>query len=164
MASPDYFVYDGDVGVPRRRPSTDDVGGYLKEDDQEYPPDPVTMMTADDMNQWTRLLAGYAKVLPVAVISVTFAAGVPSIAYFNSIASDLLAGDITVTDNNDGDTSLTWTAGKFPTLNAYAGGLTLNDDQTIDEHMAIPIANGVQVITESGGAGTDCDFTVYIHG
>ena len=164
MASPDHFTYDGDAGIPRRRPGVDDVGGFAKEDDQARPPNPLTMLAAADWNQISRLLVGLSKVAPVAVISVAINAGVPTIAFFASVASNLVAGDITPTDNGAGDTSLTWAADTFPVANLYPGGLTLNENAACDEHMAIPIANGVQVVTEDGGVGTDCDFTVYLHG
>ena len=165
MASPTFPVYDGDgVSVVPRRPGVDDVGGSAKEDNQKYPPNPLTMLAAADWNQVARLLVGFSRVLPVAVISVEITGGVPAISYFESVASNLVAGDITVTDNGAGDTSLTWTAGDFPVRNLNPAGLTLNEDAACDECMAIPIANGVQVITEDGGVGTDCNFTVYLHG
>jgi hypothetical protein len=161
----DYFTYEGDgASINPHRPGIADVGGAALADDQEKPPIPTEMPTADDWNQISKLATYSCRVLPVAVVSVSFSSGTPVCAYFQAINPNLTSTDITLTDNGNGDTSITWAAGTFPVRNLNAAGLTLNENAAIDEHMALPITNGVQVITESGGAGTDCAFTVYIHG
>ena len=165
MAAADYYVYSGDgVSVTAHRPSLENVGGAAKEDDQAYPPDPITMPTADDWNQLVQLVAYYSKVIPVCTVTVSFSAGAPVFSFFQALDPNLSSTDLTLTDNGNGDTSITWDAGDFPTRNLYPSGLTLNADAAIDEHFATPIANGIRVYTQSGGVGTNCAFTVNIHG
>jgi len=165
MAAADYYVYSGDgVAIDPHRPSLENVGGAAKEDDQAYPPDPITMPTADDWNQIVQLVSYYSKVLPVCSVTVSFSAGAPVFTYFQALDPNLVSGDLTLTDLGNGATRISWPAGTFPTRNLYPSGLTLNADAACDEHMAIPIANGIEVYTQDGGVGTDCAFTVCIHG
>jgi len=167
MPAAKFFTYDGDPPnlIPPRRPSTDDVGGNLKEDDQAAPPDPVTMPTADGHNQRSNLDVGLGKVAPVAKISVTFPAGVPGITKFVAVGTLVGSGDITVTDIGVGDTELTWPADTFPVATVEPSACCLNEDVAALAPVVTKIANGVKIKTRNAASAlTDIDFTVTIEG
>lgn len=96
--------------TPARRPSLADLGGAAKRDDTQYPPDPVTMPTAQNWNCFARELEGLAKLIPFCVIQVNFDAGAPFIQSLTSMRSTLTAEQLTITDNGNGDTTISWAA------------------------------------------------------
>lgn len=112
----DYFVFDGDGDNLPRRPGSDDVGGYAKEDDQAYPPDPVTMPTASDWNQIARLVLAFGRVCPVLVLSIDFDAGTPFVSGFAAASETLTADDITVTKTGTGVVRIAWPTDTLPPL------------------------------------------------
>ncbi len=158
MATPTTLVYDL---APPRRPGIGDVGGGAKLDDQEYPPDAVTMLTAADENQAENLLVAYGKVTPAAVFSLRFSAGAPILDIFSCASSLPTLGSFTVVDNGTGDTSVTWPANTFPSPVAPPfGGLT---GATVGMMAVEAITNGVRVRTlGSGGAAADLACTVVL--
>lgn len=159
MTTPALCVFDI---IPPRRPGIDDVGGAAKIDDAEFPPDPVEMPTAADDNQHQNLIVRYGLVVPVAVITVHLTAGVPSVFSVSSVVGSVVTGSFTVTDNGVGDTSLVWTANKFP---APVAGPTANvTGATIGQASAVAITNGVRVKTaNAAGAAADLDVVVFLY-
>ncbi len=159
MASPTTLVYDI---VPPRRPGIGDVGGGAKLDDQDYPPDPVTMMSAADENQQENLLVAFGKVTPSAVLSTKYTSTVPSIDLFSCASSLPVLGTFTVVANGTGDASITWPANTFPAPAARPkGGIT---GATVGMIAVESITNGVRIRTfGSGGAAADLPATVEIY-
>lgn len=65
-----------DLATPRR-PTLNDVGGAAKENDPVLPPpDPITMLEADQVNQWALLCQRLGGVVPLLVAFFTQSAGV----------------------------------------------------------------------------------------
>jgi hypothetical protein len=161
MATPDTCVFD--LEVPRR-PGLDDTGGGQKEDDQAQPPNPLTMLTANDMNQWAELLVRYGSVVPLVILSIHYAAGTPAITSLASVFSSALTpDDFDLTDNGTGDVSVTWDAGIFPARTvepeAIIGGATAGFATCTSE------THGVNVLTSgTGGSAADLNFNLHIYG
>lgn len=148
-----------DLATPRR-PSLDDIGGAVATDHASKPPTKGTMPYADAWNQMQRLCERLSAMSPVCGLSVTFSAGVPSVAQFTSMRTSVLIGAFTVTDNGTGDTTITWPANTFPTstLGPIVG---LNDGHgTV---FAVLVANGVRVLSKNvANVSTDFNFTVEV--
>ena len=105
--------------TPPRRPTLADVGGGAKLNDTAFPPDPVTMLTAEDVNQFSQLHTSLASVTPLAVFvadylsaSNTFAA--ISTAKFASVNPNMVASDITIDSSVGGQVTFTYPANKLP--------------------------------------------------
>lgn len=159
MASPEFYVFDGDPdnAVPPRRPGIDDVGGAAKEDDQAFPPDPVTMPTANDENQQERILVGLGKMTDTAKVYVKFIAGVPTIYAIRGAGNDLVASDFTPTDVETGKTKIACPSSKIiPPLFGKAF------PQATGDNTAVAYVSGsgeeITVETRTGGALADVDF------
>jgi len=108
MPSPDFLTYDGDVanGINPYRPGIDDVGGGQKLNDQNEPPDPITMLDARDFNEMSFLLVAHGKVTPAAIVLVTNA-GTPAIAGVRAAGSQIVSADFTVIHHATGDVEIT---------------------------------------------------------
>ncbi len=171
MTAPAYLVFDGDpTGTPPvypRRPSVADMGGAAYEDDATYAPEPDVMPMAEDANQVVKVVEGLTRTGAAVWMSVAFSTGTPTIHGMACLGTLLQASDFTLTDNADGDTSITWTATKLPVSNVWPAGLTLHaiPGFPIQQFAAVPITNGVQVLTrDTDGNGIDCPFTVMLAG
>ena len=112
--------------TPPRRPSLDDLGGAAKQDDADYPPNPVTMTDRGELELFARFFEGIGKVVPFCTIHVAFSAGAPYIVSLQSMRSSLVSGNLVLTDNGAGDTtiSLGWhrdivSTGKPTTTRGY---------------------------------------------
>jgi hypothetical protein len=149
--------------TPPRRPGIGDVGGGAKEDDVEFPPNPVTMATADEYNQIGGQVVGLWAVCAAAVVHVTISGGTPSITSVWSPRTGLVAGDFSLTDHGAGDTSVLHAGGKLPPATFPAFALQV-DDVEIDRVRAVPVTNGARVKTKLGATGTDCNFVVIFSG
>lgn len=148
--------------TPPRRPSLDDIGGATLADDAAYPPHKATMPYADQLNQCQTQIERLAAITEVVTLSVTFAAGVPSVSQFTAMRTTTVIGDFTVTDNGPGDTTITWPASTFPTS---TGGpmVTINEDVDALAPRALLVALGVRVVTKNAAAAaTDIAFTVTV--
>lgn len=157
--TPDTLVYDLDLP---RRPSLDDVGGAQKEDDAQFPPDPRTMLTAADWNQVSKLVAGLARVSPLAVISVEYDDGAPVVSKLLTPGSKLSPESFTMTHNDTGDLEISWESDALPVPGA-GPSVTVNEDTP---HMAtvVSVTNGVRVRTwDSSGVAADAAFTVFVY-
>ena len=157
------YHYDAALGNTVTRPGLSDIGGGAKEDDQEYPPDPVTMPTADDENQQEMILVGFGQVTSPVATSIEFAAGVPQFKYLNAIDYNLLAADFTIVDNGVGDTTIYTAAVNLPARFLDPTG-TINENTAQGTICAVPYAAGanlgVRVYTYAAGVAADLDFTV----
>ena len=161
MSTPEHYVYDGDGGsVAPRRPSLDDVGGGAKANDAKYPPDPETMPTAEDENQAENLLVGLCEVAPTLSVHVTFSGGTPQLAAFAKMATNIVSGDITLTDDATGQTSITLASGKLP-VTAMPPSIQVYGE--VDRVWAEAVTGGWRVHTKLGATYTDVAFKIDFH-
>jgi hypothetical protein len=157
---PTYCSYDGSVsaGVNPYRPGIDTVGGAAFQDDDRFPPDPNTQLTAAAENQNEMLLVALSKVTPAALIYVKYSSGVPSIFGLRCASSILLTTDFTIIDTGTGIAEITCPATKL--IQPFA---CLAVPQATGDFRASAYVNstsdGVKVeIRNSAGALTDCNF------
>lgn len=163
MSAAEEFTYDRAViDGGAARPSIDDLGGEDWQDDADYPPPRNGEdLYADAVKQVWQQVAAAHRVLPSAIISVTFSVGVPSIASVRCCSAVLTPADFTVTDNGTGDTSITWAAGKLPPTEAEPEVSANWTPCFIEAHN---IVNGVQVISkDSTNTAVNANFTVRIN-
>ncbi len=156
--------------TPPRRPSLDDLGGAAKQDDAQFPPDPVTMPTAENWNAFARSLEAWGKVVPFLVVQINMIAGVPTLVSAQSVRSTftltyLLAVSGLVVDNGTGDTTFDYTslAGQFvpPTRPPQVDVIAATGARY--PGVSQPTATSVRVVTQnSAGAATDYSFTLTI--
>jgi hypothetical protein len=159
MTAPNFLTYEGDVadGVNPYRPGINDVGGAAKIDDQNAPPDPVTMPTAAEWNEFSLLLVAFAKVTGAALIYVSNS-GTPTISGLRAASSIILAGDFTVTHNGTGDTSISCPATKIMAPFACLAFTQAAGDLRASGRLN-GTGDGVRIETRNGaGTLTDCDF------
>jgi hypothetical protein len=142
------------------RPGIDELGGGAHEN-ATIPRDPRTVPDARMFNQLTRQTVALGTLAPSVRLQVEFPGGVPTITALVALNTLLVAADFTITDNGDGDTSLT--------LAKYVGEqlrpleLTIAQDIDIDRWRVIPIANGWRVKTKLGATGTNAVFVLALH-
>ena len=151
--------------TPPRRPSLDDLGGAAKQDDADYPPNPVTMMTAVNWNFFARFFEGIGKVVPFCTIHVAFSAGAPYIVSLQSMRSSLVSGNLVLTDNGAGDTTISWAgiATSFPPANRPPRADIVGDGSFLVPTCDTTTANTVRVRTRnSAGTLVDQAFVVEI--
>lgn len=153
-------TYDQD---PPRRPTIDDLNGGALENDTAEPPAVGVDPDARAMNQSDRQVVALGNVSQCARIEVHFTAGVPSISGIWGLPTGLEADDFNVTDNGNGDTSITHTGGLLPAAQ-WSSSVTLCADVEIDRFRAYSITNGWRVKTKLGATGTDCNFVLHISG
>jgi hypothetical protein len=147
--------------TPPRRPGITDVGGGAKVNDGEIS-DPAGMPTAEDDNQHQNLIVRYGTVVPVCIITVHYAAGVPSINKVAAVSTAVVSGIFTVVDNGVGDCSITWPANTFPA--AMADAVARIASATIGMISCENISNGVRVrIKDSAAAAADLNFVVDVY-
>ena len=101
-----------------RRPTISDVGGGAKQDDSAYPPNPVTDPAAADYNQMSLLAVRAASVQPVALLSVHYATSAATITSLACVNTNVAASGFTLTQNGNGDVSITYPANAFPSAAA----------------------------------------------
>lgn len=163
MSAAEEFTYDRAViDGGAARPLIDDLGGQDWQDDAEYPPPRNGEdLYADAVKQVWQQVAAAHRVLPSAVISVTFSVGVPSIVKVRCCSAVLTSSDFTVTDNGTGDTSITWPAGALPPQDAEPEVSANWTPCLIEAHS---ITNGVRIIsTDSTNTAVNAPFTVRIN-
>lgn len=162
MTAPSYPVFDGDTSVVPRRPSLEDLGGATLIDSSDYPPDPETMPYADELNQWQHVQAGLARVAPAALVEVRFSGGTPSVFRVLTLGSTLGTGDFSVTDNGNGDTTISVAAALLPVV-ALRATVSQVDDTEIDRIRCVTVSGtSWRVKTKLGATGTDADFVLSI--
>jgi hypothetical protein len=152
------YPYDATIAY---RPSVEDLGGDALENHATYPP-AAGEPSAEAWDNFVRLHAAVARMLPSASITLNFAAGAPFIESLVTMGTGLIASDFTLTDNGAGSTTIAWVAGKLPamarqprayvhTAALYGAALSLS-------------AVSVRVTTyNAAGAGTDGQVTIDIY-
>lgn len=167
MASSNTLSYDDD---PTHRPALSELGGGAKENDPEFPPDPVKHIKAEDINQASKQIEAFGRVAPLAIVWVRNVAGTPAIFAVQALGANVVAGSFTVTDTGTGDTLISWKTG----LGAASGALPAvvgvvamqTDDVEVDRIRAILTSSGgdpaAQVVTKIGAAAADCNFCLMI--
>lgn len=142
------------------RPGIDEFGGGAFENVTK-PADPRRAPDAKTFNQLTRQLVALAKLASSVRLQVEFVGGAPQITALAGLASFLEPGDFGLTDNGNGDTSITlstWVAEWLRPLE-----LTVVGDVEIDRARVFPITNGWRVKTKLGATGTDAPFVLALH-
>jgi hypothetical protein len=154
--APEEFVYD--MTVPRR-PTEDDMDPYT----QDVAPVPLPgQLYAAQMNQRGMCVAALARVSPVAIITLDFASGAPFVDRQSSCSKVLEVGDLVVTDNGAGDTTIEWPENTFPTHIADPEASVCTDGAWL-QPVPVLVTNGVRVKTRaSGGTLTDVRVQVRI--
>ncbi len=151
----------GDGGP--QRPSLAAMGEAALVDDEDFPPVAPTMPTSPMLNQWQRQLAAQGKVVPALIVSVRFSGGAPSVYKFTTPGDNLVLADITVTDNGDGDTTLSWPANKLPVSVAEPMASINGSTSALAPAAEMPTALSVRVRTwNASGVAADRAFTVQV--
>lgn len=152
--------------TPPRRPGLSDITGGTKEDDPAHEPDPATMPTAAEDNQKSKQIAAHAKVADLAILTVTFSSGAPSIANVKALGTNITVDSFDVVDNGVGDTTIWWTDAEVLPPTAGAPTVSQCDDTEIDRLRAFYTTHegnpAVRVKSKLGSTATDADFVVRI--
>jgi hypothetical protein len=156
--------------TPPRRPSLADLGGAAKQDDAQFPPNPLTMATAQNWNAFARSIEAWGKVVPFLVVTVDMLSGTPTLVGVQSVRSTFtlsyLQGIVgLLVDNGPGDTTFDYTsiANQFPPP-TRAPQVDLSGSTPV-RYPAVyqPTLTSIRIETESaGGAATDISFTLTI--
>ena len=142
-----------------RRPGLNDVGGAAKVNDPIFPPNPSEHATAEDFNQISKQIVASAKVTTSARLWIKFTAGAPSVDKLYAPNGNLVIGDFTLTDNGNGDVTITVAAAKLPAIEG--AHVTLWEDVEIDRVRVFSVsALAVRVKTKLGATGTDVNYII----
>lgn len=165
MSAANFLTWSGQssTGQDPRRPSTDDLGGDQKQDDNESPPDDVEHFTAAGWNQLVRQVAALSKMVGACKLEIQFNAGAPFIAAVSSPNPDISASTFSVVDDFLGGTTISWPAATFPPHVCAPTGLTLLESVTDPGAYVVPLVNGVSVRTLDGGSLSDIPFSIEIN-
>ncbi len=165
---PSWNTWEGGLGdegqeLPRR-PSTDDLGGDDKQDNNEAPPDDVEHFTAQGWNQLVKQVEALARVASSCKLEVRYDAGTPYVNRCSSPSKSVTKATFTVVENSTGDVSITWPADTFPPAVISPHGLTLlsSASAVVDGHVE-EITNGIRVRTRSGGSVAEVPFTICLN-
>jgi hypothetical protein len=93
---PTHFVIAGAPGEPPRLPTAEDFGGYNKLDDDEFPPNPQTDLTASDWNQLIKTVFGMVRTMHKMVLRVQVDCSTPgsvSALSCSTLNFDLISSD-----------------------------------------------------------------------
>lgn len=163
MTIPTTLTWDlasGDGGP--QRPSLEAMGEASLVDDADYPPVAPEMPTSAMLNQWQKQLAAMGKVVAALKVSVRFSAGTPSVYKFSAPTGNLVLGDLTVTDNGTGDTTIAWPANKLPVAVAEHE-VSINGATAGEAAIETVSAVSVRVRTKAASAAADLAFTFTIN-
>ncbi len=157
MSAPE-FTFDL---TPARRPSLADAGGAAKINRTEYPPNPQTMVTAEEINAMEKAYAGFGTVVPSVMIRVDIIAGVPTVMAVASPRSALITGSFTPFPNGIGDFSLFFAAGILPPTNFPPQAYIIEDGSWLQPVVLMPSSTEFRVKTRAdGGALTDANVVI----
>lgn len=149
--------------LPARRPSLADVGGAAKENDAEFPPNPVTDPTAEEHNFFARAVQGYGRVVASAVLRIEFSAGAPFVHSVKSPRSSLLVSSFALTDAGTGTTNIGWSAGVLPPVEMLPHAWVIVDGAFLQPTVTMLSGQSFVVKTRgSGGALVGVPFQVTI--
>lgn len=157
MAAATTYPYDDATPTT---PSIEALGGSDKIDDAKAPPG-QDEPEAGAWNNLVRIAAASCRMLPLATVEISFAAGAPYVSGVTSMRTSIAAADFSLTDNGVGDTTIEWAATLLPPMTkapkVYVNGTTVGASCA-----SAPTALSVQVVTEHSGAAADLPFTVDI--
>lgn len=142
------------------RPTIDELGGGAFQNDPVHAPGP-DHPSAEMFNQATKQIVALAGLAPSLKIQVEFVAGAPAITQLVALGSTIKVQDFTLTDNGNGDTTLTiahW-AGEW----LRPCELTVAEDAAVDRERVFAVANGWRVKTKLGTVGADAAFVLALH-
>jgi hypothetical protein len=156
-----------DQALPHR-PTIAEFGGGAFQDDAVRPPDPTAHPSAGMFNQAMKQVVALAGIAPSLKIQVEFVAGVPSITQLVAMGTALSASTFTalggnVTDNGNGDTSITIPLTLIPVQLTRPSGLTIVGDVEIDRARVFPLVNGWRIKTKLGATGVDAPFVFQVN-
>lgn len=140
---------------PARRPSLEDVGGATLIDDAENPPDPETMPYADQLNQLQKQAQAVGRAIFACGFELLISGGVPAIGRVSAPSTTVDASAFGIVDNGNGDTTVTWPAGTFPTPALPPKAYMTSDGSWLDP-IVLEVANGLRIKTRNS-AGTLTD-------
>lgn len=155
-----------ELPIPRR-PTLEDCGGGLKVNGTPAP-DPVRMLTAEDVNQLSKQAVASGKMIPLATLFLRFSAGAPAVVGVMCPSGNVEISDFTVLDNGDGDTTISWPTSLLPTRAGLGGPRVFQIDLTeIDRIRGSYLTTGgglpaVRCQTLLGAVGTDADIGIDI--
>jgi hypothetical protein len=142
------------------RPGIDELGGGSQRN-VTLPRDPRTVPHVDSFNQIAKQIVALATLAPSVRLEVYFFSGVPTLSQLAALNTSLVPADFTLTDNGNGDTSIT--IAKYVGETLCPLELTIVEDIEIDRERVFPIANGWRVKTKLGATGTDAAFVLALH-
>lgn len=146
--------------TPWHRPGIDELGGgsFLN---ATTPRDPNTVPAAETFNQLTRQVVAQAALAASVRFQVQFSGGVPAVTAIVALNSSLVTSDLTLTDNGNGDTTITIPSHIGEQLRPCE--LTIAEDVEVDRWRIFAVAGGWRVKTKLGSTGTDAAFVVALH-
>lgn len=156
---------------PPRRPSLDDLGGGHKEEEVGFPADPVTDLTAEDVNQTAMVLTRLAHIAPAALVyvrsssSATTARAIGLSSAPNAATPNVLDSAFTVQRTGVGKVTLRYDTGVIPT-NGFPPSATIAFQSSEQMRMVqcAMTSDGIAVQTfDPAGAFQDADFVVTIY-
>lgn len=154
-----------DLATPIR-PALSDITGGTKANRPGKAPDPTTQPCAEEDNQRAQQIAGIARVVPMARVCVTITAGTPAVTSVLAPGTNVAVGNFIVTDNGNGDTTLSWLATVLPAVSGFPSA-SQGDDVAIDRVRAFYTTlsgnQAVRIKTFLGAVATDCNFAVDIY-
>jgi len=150
------------------RPTIAELGGGAFQDHPLRPPDPQTHPSAGMFNQATKQIVALAGIAPSLKFQVEFVAGAPVITQLIAIGTKITAANFTalggqITDNGNGDTTITLPPTLIPPQLTRPSGLTIVEDVEIDRARVVTVTNGWQIKTKLGATGTDAAFTFQVN-
>jgi len=151
-------TYTYDDTLPHR-PSVDELGGDQKLDDEANPPG-VYEPEGAAWNNMVRLHAAMARMLPSAIVSLAFPAGVPTVSALATMGRLVVAADFALTDVGNGVTRIEWSAGLLPDMEREPCAFV--HAQGFEVGAAATGTREVTVHTTAGGIGADAPVTVWI--
>ncbi len=147
---------------PARRPTVEDLGGGAKIDGP-VKGDPITMIVADDANQWGLVGAGVGAVCPLAIVVVTQSAGTYSVAAVRSPGSGVVGATFTVTKNGTGDVTLSWASGALPGSVTCSASLQEGAGAYAYE-ATLPSATSARIkVKDNSGTAQECGFSLFVY-
>jgi hypothetical protein len=162
-------TYTFDLTPPRRH-SLADLGGAAKQDDAAFPPNPLTMPTAENWNFFARALEAWGKVVPFLVVTIDMLSGTPTLVSVESVRSTFtltyLQGIVgLLVDNSAGNTTFDYTsiATQFvpPTRPPQVDVIGATGARYPGVFQ--PTLTSVQIVTQNAGAvATDYSFVLTI--
>jgi hypothetical protein len=104
--------------------------------------------------------------VPYALVQVKFQAGAPVVTLVTTRVAGVTTATFTPTDNADGDTTITWPSGTFPSGGVDPQATSVASLGSGSSAEAIRAANSARIITVffPSAALHDCDFVLSIFG